>query len=258
MRKKFTIIDYLIIILIIGAVVFAFIHISSDDTSTSESTSYDSSTLNKIVEKYLTYYRQGFEVNTTVQGYNSTDGKPVTLTGNIKWMDDDKGTNVKALVTSNGADYIVGLYNHIPNADIYLSSMTLDMNGDKYSNLTEITIKPKEVTSINDLISGIPNNTDYEISTIIAVDSIDTLKFQETNNIFFQNHERISIKGSNNGLTNQINIVRGSNNDLTEANSIFGEFNGLTNEITIRIYNCSDNDINTIKNNYDVLNIQRF
>lgn len=31
--KKFTIIDYIIIIIVIGAILFAFIHITSDDTS---------------------------------------------------------------------------------------------------------------------------------------------------------------------------------------------------------------------------------
>lgn len=258
MKKRFTLVDYAIIILVICAIVFAFIHITSDDDSTSESTSYDSSTLNKIVEKYLTYYRQGFIVNTTVHGYNSTDGKPVTLYGNIKWMDDDRGSNVKALVNSNGSDYIVGLYNHVPNADVYIDSMTLEVNGDKYSNLTEIKANPKNITSINDLISGISNDTQYEITTVISVDSLETTVFQKINNLLFLNSERISLKGSNTGLNNQISIVRATNTELTQANAILGEFNGITNEITIRIYNCSDNDINTIKNNFDVTNIQKY
>ena len=45
--------DYVIIILVICAIVFAFIHISSKDEGVNEKTSYDSSTLNKITEKYL-------------------------------------------------------------------------------------------------------------------------------------------------------------------------------------------------------------
>lgn len=258
MKEKFTLVDYAIIIIVICAIIFAFIHITSNDNNTRESTSYDSSTLNKINEKYLTYYRQGFIVNTTVNGYNSSDGKPVTLTGNIKWLDDDKGSNVKALVNSNGKNYIVGLYNHVPNADIYINSMTLEMNGEKYSNLTEITINPKNITSINDLVSGISNDTDYEITTTITMDSLGSITLQEITNILFQNSDRISFKGSNTGVNNQINIVRATNDEITKVTPILGTFNGITNEITIRIYNCSDNDISTIENNYDVKNIQKF
>ena len=257
MKIKFTLVDYAIIILVICAVVFAFVHVTSNDDTVDESTSYDSSTMNKIVEKYLNYYRQGYIVKTTIHGYNATNDEPVTLTGTIKWMDDDKGTNVKALVNENGTDYIVGLYNHVPNADIYLDSMTLEINGDKYQNLTEITAKPKEINSINDLIGNIPNSTDYEITTTVSLDTLDSSKFQEVVNMLFQNDGRISIKGVNTGLTNQMLIVRGTSDELTQANEILGDFNGVTNEITIRIYNCSDEDINIIKNNFDVTNIQK-
>lgn len=258
MKKRFTLVDYAIIILVICAIIFAFIHITSNDDTVNEKTSYDSSTLSKISEKYLNYYRQGYVVNTTVNGFNATDGKPVTLTGNIKWLDDDKGSNVKALVNSNGSDYIVGLYNQVPNADVYINSMTLEMNGDKYSNLTEIKINPKNITSINNLVSGISNDTQYEITTTIALDSIESTKLQEATNLLFHNDGRISFKGSNTGTIEQINVVRATSTEISQVNPIFGNFNGITNEITIRIYNCSDNDINSIKNNYDVVNIQKF
>ena len=258
MKKRFTLVDYAIIILVICAIVFAFIHVTSNDDTVNEKTSYDSSTLNKIAEKYLTYYRQGYIVNTTVHGYNSTDGKPVTLSGNIKWLDDDRGSNVKALVNSNGSDFIVGLYNHVPNADVYINSMTLETNGEKYKNLTEIKVNPKNITSINDLISGISNDTDYEITTIVTTDSVESMKIQEISNILFQKDGRISIKGSNSGLTNQIFLVRATGSELSEVNNILSNFNGISNEITIRIYNCSDNDIDHIKNNYNVTNIQKF
>ena len=258
MKKRFTLVDYAIIILVICAIVFAFIHVTSNDDTVNEKTSYDSSTLNKIAEKYLTYYRQGYIVNTTVHGYNSTDGKPVTLSGNIKWLDDDRGSNVKALVNSNGSDFIVGLYNHVPNADVYINSMTLEINGEKYKNLTEIKVNPKNITSINDLISGISNDTDYEITTIVTTDSVESMKIQEISNILFQKDGRISIKGSNSGLTNQIFLVRATGSELSEVNNILSNFNGISNEITIRIYNCSDNDIDHIKNNYNLTNIQKF
>lgn len=258
MKKRFTLVDYAIIILVICAIVFAFIHVTSNDDTVNEKTSYDSSTLNKIAEKYLTYYRQGYIVNTTVHGYNSTDGKPVTISGNIKWLDDDRGSNVKALVNSNGSDFIVGLYNHVPNADVYINSMTLEINGEKYKNLTEIKVNPKNITSIKDLISGISNDTDYEITTIVTTDSVESMKIQEISNILFQKDGRISIKGSNSGLTNQIFLVRATGSELSEVNNILSNFNGISNEITIRIYNCSDNDIDHIKNNYNVTNIQKF
>ena len=255
MKRRFTLVDYAIIILVICAVVFAFIHISSNNDTVNEKTSYDSSTLNKINEKYLGYYRQGYIVNTTVHGYNASNGEQVTLSGNIKWLDDDKGSNVKALVNSNGRDYIVGLYNQVPNADVYINSMTLEINGDKYHNLTDVKIKPKNITSANDLVSGISNDTSYEISTTIAINSLDSNKVQEITNILFQNDGRISIKGSN--TNDQLNIVRATSSEMTQMNNILGNFNGITNEITIRIYNCSDNDINTIKSNFDVTNIQK-
>ena len=57
--KKFTIIDYIIIIIVIGAILFAFIHITSDDTSNIQKTAYDISTMNKISENYLKYYENG-------------------------------------------------------------------------------------------------------------------------------------------------------------------------------------------------------
>ena len=258
MKKRFTLVDYAIIILVICAVIFAFIHITSHEDTVNEKTSYDSSTLNKIAEKYLTYYRQGYIVNTTVNGYNATDGKAVTLTGTIKWLDDDKGSNVKALVNSNGKNYIVGLYNHVPNADVYINSMTLEMNGEKYSNLTDIKVNPKNITSINDLVSGISNDTQYEITTTISMDSLESTKLQEIANTLFGNDGRISFKGLNNGPNNQINVVRATSTEISQVGPILGNFNGITNEITIRIYNCSDYDIDNIKNNYNVTNIQKF
>ena len=152
----------------------------------------------------------------------------------------------------------MGLYNQVPNADIYIKSMTLEVNGDKYSNLTEIKTTPKNITSVNDLVSGISNNTTYEITTTVSIHSLESSKLQEITNILFKNDERISFKGSNSGLTDQINIVRATNDEITQVTPILGNFNGITNEITIRIYNCSDYDIDNIKNNYNVTNIQKF
>ena len=46
--------------------------------------------------------------------------------------------------------------------------------------------------------------------------------------------------------------------ELDDGNSILGNVNGMTSEIFIRIYNCSDKDIENIKNSYDVINIRNF
>lgn len=257
MKMKLNIIDYIIIVLVVCGIAFAFVHITSNDDTVSESTSYDASTLSKITDKYLTYYKDGYIVNTTVTGYNASNGEPVTLSGTVLWMDDDK-SNVKALVNTTDGTHIVGLYNQIHNADVYIESMTLEINGDKYSNLTEVKIQPENVTSLSDLVSGISNDTDYEISGTISFGEIGTTKFQEMNNLLSEKANRTSIKGSNSGLVNQISLIKATNNEITLADSVIGDFNGVTNEIVIRIYNCDDDDINTIKQNYNVTNIQKF
>lgn len=75
MKLKFTLIDYIIIILVICAVIFAFIHITSDDTSTIQKTAFDSSTANKIIDTYSNYYKDGYIIKATLNGFNSTNGK---------------------------------------------------------------------------------------------------------------------------------------------------------------------------------------
>ena len=127
--NKLTIVDYIIIIAVICAVVFAFIHITTDDSNDTKNSSYDSSTMNKIVENYLKLYLEGNVVETTVSGYNASTGESVELHGNISWIDDDKGSNVKVLINSNGKEYLAGLYKDIPNADIYIDSIYLETNG---------------------------------------------------------------------------------------------------------------------------------
>ena len=62
--NKLTIVDYIIIIAVICAVVFAFIHITTDDSNDTKTSSYDSSTMNKIVENYLKLYLEGNVVET--------------------------------------------------------------------------------------------------------------------------------------------------------------------------------------------------
>ena len=58
MKIKFTVIDYIIIILVIVAIVFAFMHITSDDSVKTEKIAFDESTINKIPDTYLKYYNK--------------------------------------------------------------------------------------------------------------------------------------------------------------------------------------------------------
>ena len=117
-----------------------------------------------------------------------------------------------------------------------------------------MTAKPKEITSLADLTNNLSG--DYEISTKISVDSIDSVKIQELNNLISENGKRFSIKIPDSN--NQIVLEKSDKNNLNDANSILGNINGMTSEITIRIYNCSDSQLNQIKDNYEVTNIRNF
>ena len=95
MKIKFTLVDYIIIILVICAVAFAFIHITSDNSSSIQKTAFDASTINKLPETYLNYYKDGKIVKSTVTGSNATNGEKVTLNGTVRWV--DEGSAVKVL-----------------------------------------------------------------------------------------------------------------------------------------------------------------
>ena len=88
MKIKFTLVDYIIIILVICAVIFAFIHLTSDDSDNTQKTAFDESTVNKIPDVYLRYYKDGFKVTSTVEGFNATTGERITLHGDVIWEDE--------------------------------------------------------------------------------------------------------------------------------------------------------------------------
>lgn len=252
---KFTIIDYIIIILVICAVAFAFIHITSDDSSNIQKTAFDASTMSKLPETYLNYYKEGYIVKTTVTGSNSTNGEKVTLNGTVKWV--DEGTSVKVLIESNNETYLAGLYKNAPDADIYIDKITIETDGSVYENLTEFTINPQNITSLSDLNKNMTNDN-WEISTKISVDSLDPIKITEIENRIAAHNGRLGIKTTNNEIINQIVLTKANAQNLEDGDSILGAINGLTEEITIRVYNCSDSDLNNIKNNYEVTNIRTF
>lgn len=258
MKLKFTLIDYIIIILVICAIAFAFIHITTDDSSNLQKTAFDEATLNKLPDTYAKFYEKGCIVNATLEGTNSSTGEDVSIHGTVIWIDDGGGANVKVLIKSENETYLASLYRYNPHVDIYIERIILETNSVKYNNLTDITVKPKEITSLSDLTSGISNDTDYEISTTLSLDSVDSKQIQKVTNKLMENGKRVSIKASNVGTDNQIILSEATKQNIDDANSILGNINGISNEITIRIYDSNDKQIENIKNNYDVMNIRKF
>ena len=256
MKIKFTWIDYIIIILVVCAIAFAFIHITTDDSSDLKKTAFDESTVNKIPDTYLKYYKDGFIVNATVEGFNSTNGNRTTLNGTVIWEDDNGGNGVKLLIDSNNQTYLVGLYRTVPNADIYIDHISLQSNGEKYKNLCEIKVKPVEINSLKDLTSKLPDDAKYEISTEIGVNSLNAKDSQKLANQLLSNGKRESIRAVH--ADNNLLIKKATKENLNDANSILGNINGATEDITIRIYDCQDSQIKEISKNFNVTNIRNF
>ncbi|WP_409199880.1 adhesin [Methanobrevibacter sp. DSM 116169] len=250
-KPKFTIVDYLIIIAVIAAVVFAFIHISTDNPN--ESTSFDASTMNKIGEKYLSHYREGKIVEATIVGYNATNGEKQEIHGEVIWLDETP-SNTKILVNVNGTNVLAAFYSDVPQASFYIETISLESSDKKHQNLTEITVEPKNITTLNDLTENL-NNTDYEITTFVSINDLDNMKIQEVINSLYKNNLRISIKSEREGAQNQIEIQRATSDEISIANDILGESSGLTDKITIRLYNASESDIDSIPNKINVRKI---
>ena len=253
--KKFTIIDYIIIILVICAVAFAFIHITSDNSANIQKTAFDASTINKIPSTYSDYYKDGYIVMSTVEGFNSSNNEEVTLKGTVEWIGEQAGDGVKVLINANDTSYLAGLYKDVPNADIYIKTISLETNGSKYDNSVEFTIEPEKITSLNDLCKNL-SDCDCEISTLISLDSIDSIKAQEISNKLISNNKRSSI--SLDSSDKHILVEKATVQDINDASSILGNINGMTDMISIRVYDCSESQLEQIKNNYNVTNIRNF
>lgn len=258
MKSKFTIIDYIIIILVICAVAFAFIHITTDDSSDLQKTAFDESTVNKIPDTYLKYYKDGFIVKSTVEGFNATDGERVTINGTVVWEDNNGGNDVKLLVDTGAETYLVGLYRTVPDADIYIDHISLESNGEKYKNLCEVKVKPEKITTFKDLTGKLPDDADYEITTTISSDTISEKEVQEAINKLFSTSKRESVKTSNTDMGNQLILNKATRENLKDADSVFSSVDGVSDEITIRIYDFKDSQIDEISKNFDVINIRKF
>lgn len=256
MKLKFTIIDYIIIILVICAVIFAFIHITTDDSSDLKKTAFDESTVNKIPDTYLKYYKDGYIIKANVEGYNATDGNRTTLNGTVIWEDDNGGNGVKLLIESSNKTYLVGLYRTVPNADVYIDHISLESNGEKYKNLYEFKVKPVEITSIKDLTNKLPDDGNYEITTTLSVDSLSSKDLQKISSKILNDSKRESIKSSD--YENELSIKKATKQNLEDADSVLGNIDAASYEITIRLYDATESQINEINKNFDVINMRTF
>ncbi|MCL2116683.1 MAG: adhesin [Methanobrevibacter sp.] len=254
--KRFTWVDVIIIVCVVGAVVFAFTQIGGNEERT-QSFSFDSSTMNKLAEKYLSFYREGKVIKTHFGGYNSSTGEYQEFYGTVQWVDDYKGANVKVLVDVDGQLILAGLYKDVKNADIYIEYITLETDGEKYNNVTEIQVKPENIRNLNDIVKNIPNETNYTIYTTVAIDLKDSLIQQNLTNALQLNGKRESIRPLSDSVQDQLIIIMAQNKELDLASEILGTFNGQTDIITIRIYNSTEKDIQAIENSYDVINIRK-
>ena len=231
--NKITIIDILIIICIIGAVGFAIYHMADDDSSNASATSFDYSTNPKILETYLDYYKNGNVVTSTIVGTDAKTGEKVELDGKVLWLGETENVKVNVLIDDNGKKLLAGFYKDVPNADLFIDSISLESNGDTYRNVKDITVAPKEISSLNDLISEMPNGSNCEISTSIAMDNLDNIKYQKMLNSLYENKKPCIVM---NGESNVLEINRANKTDLKTASEILGDFNGQTSQIKIRTY----------------------
>ena len=258
--KRFTLIDILIIIAIVGAIAFAFIHTGVDEEK-GESMSFDSSTINKFAEKYLSFYKDGKIVKTHVGGYNSTSGKYQELSGTVLWVDDYKGSNVKVLIAIDGdttkTPILAGLYKDVKNADFHIEHITLETTGEKYKNITEIKVYPKNITTLNELSQGIGNGSNFTITTTIAIDKKERGIFQNLANELFLNGRKESIRPLSESVDDQIVLVMAGKNEIDISSGILGTINGKTDIITLRIYDSTPEDVEAIKKAFDVISIKK-
>lgn len=253
--NKLTIIDIIIIVVIILGVCVAVLHISPVSNQ-SDSSTYDSSTIDKVNQKYLSLYNEGFITKTKIDGMNSSNGENVSVEGTIIWCDDNNNNkNLRILVDDDGNKIFAGTYKYNPNADVYINQMTLESDGDKY-NITELTLSPIDINNFKTLTKGIENYNNYEITTTISLNDIDAISYQNILNAEISSTKKPCITISSNDKI--IRVVRANNKDIKLADDNYKSFEGKTEPIKIRIYNCTDDELNEIKTNFNVTNIRYF
>ena len=252
--KKLNWIDILIIIAIILVGIVAVFHISPSSND-SESASFDTTTIDKATPKYLEFYNKGEIIKATVEGTNVSNGKSSVIDGEIIWSDENSNDKyIKMLVNSNGENYLIGTYKSAPNADIYIDQMKISVDGAKYNNVTEVKLAPISVNSFNDLIKGLDKYDNLEITTSLATDGMSSIINQKLINELYNTTKRPSIRYSS--PDHQTLISKAKIEDIKIASKNCPNISGESDYITIRIYNCTDKELNDIKANYEIVNIK--
>jgi len=257
--EKFTLVDYVVVILVISVLIFGVMHEMTFNPSNIQETVFDKHTFDEISDIYFPYYEEGYIVNVGVTGINASNGDEVNIDGTLVWMEDNGGTNVKLLVESGGQRYLMGLYKNVPKADVYINTISLEVAG-TYDNLVEFTLKPENISSMDDLVSKIPKSTNYEISTdVMSSNMLHPNKIQNLTYLLeHADDKRPSIKISYPGGNYKLQLLKSTPENINDANSILGQFTGYTDTIVLRVYNCTDYQFDAIKNNYNVENIRYF
>ena len=105
------------------------------------------------------------------------------------------------------------------------------------------------------MTSKIPDDANYELTTVMSLDPISSKDLQKITNNLSSHDKRESIKGNE---FNQLIIKKATKSNLNDADSILGNVNAISDDITIRIYDCTDQQINEISKNFEVTNIRNF
>ncbi|KZX10789.1 hypothetical protein [Methanobrevibacter curvatus] len=252
--KKFTLIDIIIIICVMLAVVVAFTQIYGEDDNQVQSVSFDSSSLGKFVEKYLSFYNNGYITKSKIIGYNSSNMEKIEVEGTVIWVDDNKA-NVKVLLDVNGSSILAGLATDLKEADIYIEQISLESDGYKYQNLTDVVVEPVEINSLSDLVYNFSDNLNATLTATISTDTYKSILSQRLNNEMYLKFNKPSITSKD--TANTLFFIKADKNEILMANNIFGSLYGQTDSIKIRIYNCSDEDLNIIKETFVVKNIRK-
>lgn len=254
--SQFTIIDIVILIFIIGTLLFSVYTIVSNDAGDVETYIFDSQTIKDLPDKYSTLYHKGEIVKAEIKGYNQ-EGKDISANGTVIWVDVYKGGNTKVEILSNNSNKPIMAAYDADNADIYIKEITLKSTGDKYKNVVDIKIKHQSVSTLKNLVSGIPNGTNYTISTRISVNNVNNNVFQNLSNIMYDDLKKESIRPTFKNSYLQLALVMADDSDIRLASKILGNINGESDTINIRIYNANQEQINAIEDSYDVLSVNR-
>lgn len=254
--SQFTIIDIVILVFIIGALLFSIYTIVSNDVGDVETYIFDSLTIKDLPDKYSTLYHKGEIVKAEIKGYNQ-EGKDISANGTVIWVDVYNGGNTKVEILPDNSNRSIMVAYDADNADIYIKEIILKGTGIKYKNVVDIRIKHQNVSTLENLVSEIPNGTNYTISTRISVNNVSNNVFQNLSNIMCDDLNRESIRPTFKNSYLQLALVMADDSDIRLASKILGNINGESDTINIRIYNANQECIKSIEDNYDVLSVNK-